>query len=105
MNPLKKLLHEIHGRSLWQVLGVYLAGSWGALQVVETVVESASLPEWLPAMALVLLVIGLPIVMATAVVQSAPAGPAPAAPESGANLARPPQSSGSVASLFTWNMR
>jgi TolB-like protein len=102
MNPLKKLLHEIHGRSLWQVLGVYLAGSWGALQVVETVVESASLPEWLPAMALVLLVIGLPIVMATAVVQSAPAGPAPAAPESGANPARPPQSSGSVASLFTW---
>jgi hypothetical protein len=31
---MKKFLAEIHGRSLWQVLGIYLAGSWIALQVV-----------------------------------------------------------------------
>lgn len=66
---MKKLLAEIHRRSLWQVLGLYLAGSWIALQVVETLTESASLPDWVPALALVLLVIGFPIVMATAFVQ------------------------------------
>jgi tetratricopeptide (TPR) repeat protein len=66
---MKKLLGEIHGRSLWQVLGIYLAGSWIALQVVETLTESAALPDWVPSLALVLLVIGFPIVMATAFVQ------------------------------------
>ena len=32
---MKKALHEIHRRSLWQVLGVYVMGSWMVLQVVE----------------------------------------------------------------------
>jgi hypothetical protein len=36
MHGFKKLINEIHRRSLWQVLGIYLAGSWVALQVVET---------------------------------------------------------------------
>ncbi len=66
---MRKLIHEIHRRSLWQVLGLYLAGSWVALQVVETLTESAGLPGWVPAMALVLLVIGFPIVLGTAFVQ------------------------------------
>ena len=56
-----KLPHEIHRRSLWQALGIYLAASWGAPQVVGTVVETANLPEWLPGMALVLSIIGLPV--------------------------------------------
>ena len=64
----KKLILEVHRRSLWQVLGVYAMASWVALQVVETVAESTNLPEWVPGIALVLLVIGLPIVLATAVV-------------------------------------
>ncbi len=66
---MRKLIHEIHRRSLWQLLGLYLAGSWVALQVVETLTESAGLPGWVPAMALVLLVIGFPIVLGTAFVQ------------------------------------
>ena len=81
---MKKLIAEIHGRSLWQVLGIYLAGSWIALQVVETLKESASLPDWVPALALVMLIIGLPIVMATAFVQHGGPGaatPAEAEPE------------------------
>lgn len=82
---MKKLLGEIHGRSLWQVLGLYLAGSWIALQVVETLTESASLPDWVPALALVMLVIGFPIVMATAFVQHGGPGSAPGA--DGAELA------------------
>ena len=64
-----KLPHEIHRRSLWQALGIYLAASWGAPQVVGTVVETANLPEWLPGMALVLLIIGLPVALGTAFVQ------------------------------------
>jgi len=69
MDPLRRLVSEAHRRSLWQVLSVYLVGSWAALQVVESLTESAGLPDWVPSFALVLLVIGLPIVLATAIVQ------------------------------------
>jgi tetratricopeptide (TPR) repeat protein len=69
MNSLKKLIHEAHRRSLWQVLGIFLATSWGVLQGVEFLTDFAGLPDWTPAMALVLLMIGLPICVATAFVQ------------------------------------
>lgn len=69
MEQLKQLIHEIHRRSLWQVTGIFLAASWGVLQVVEVLTETAGLPDWTPSMALVLLLIGLPIVLATAFVQ------------------------------------
>lgn len=69
MTPLKRFVREIHRRSIWQVTGIYLMGSWGALQVVDGVTENAGLPDWVPPFALVLLVIGLPIVLATAFVQ------------------------------------
>ena len=66
---MKNLVREVHRRSLWQVLGIYLAGSWIALQVVETLADSVGLPAWVQPFAVVLLVIGFPIVMATAFVQ------------------------------------
>ena len=69
MNSLKKLIHEAHRRSLWQVIGLFLATSWGVLQGVEFLTDFAGLPDWTPAMALVLLMIGLPICVATAFVQ------------------------------------
>jgi TolB-like protein/Flp pilus assembly protein TadD len=69
MNILKRLIGEIHRRSLWQVLGIYLLGSWAALQVVDFLSNNFGLPEWFPVFALALLVIGLPIVLATAFVQ------------------------------------
>lgn len=69
MIGLKQLVHEIHRRSLWQVTGIYLAASWGVLQVVEVLTETAGLPDWTPTMALVLLLLGLPICVATAFVQ------------------------------------
>lgn len=69
MSYLKRLVHEVHRRSIWQVLGIYLGGSWLALQVVQYVTDHVALPGWVPAFALVLLVIGLPVVLATAVVQ------------------------------------
>jgi tetratricopeptide (TPR) repeat protein len=66
---MRKLIHEIHRRSLWQVLGLYAAGSWIVLQVVDQLVQSAGLPDWVPSLALVLLLIGFPMVLATAFVQ------------------------------------
>jgi len=59
----------MHRRSVWQVLGIFLAASWGVLQVVEFLTEAAGLPDWTPAMALVLLLLGLPVCLATAFVQ------------------------------------
>jgi tetratricopeptide (TPR) repeat protein len=66
---MRRLIYEIHRRSLWQVLGLYAAGSWVVLQVVDQLIESAGLPDWVGAFALVLLLIGFPIVLATAFVQ------------------------------------
>ncbi|MBT8477900.1 MAG: hypothetical protein KJO06_03210, partial [Gemmatimonadetes bacterium] len=73
---MKKLIREIHRRSLWQVLGIYLAASWVALEVTAQIADSLALPEWVAPFAVVLLVIGFPIVMATAFVTTTEA-PAP----------------------------
>ncbi len=62
---MKQLIQEIHRRSLWQVLGVYLLASWVVFEVVQTVTEGLGLPQWFPAFAALLLLIGLPIVLAT----------------------------------------
>ena len=45
-NPLKRFIGEIHRRSLWQVLGIYLVASWAVLQVVDTLEGMVTLPEW-----------------------------------------------------------
>jgi tetratricopeptide (TPR) repeat protein len=66
---IKSLILEIHRRSLWQVLAIYLAASFGALQLVDVVTTSVGLPDWVAPFATVLLIIGLPIVLATAFVQ------------------------------------
>jgi len=74
MSRIRQLIVEVHRRSVWQVLSIYLVGSWVALQVVESIGESAGLPDWVQPFALILLIIGLPVVLATAVVQEG--GPA-----------------------------
>jgi TolB-like protein/Flp pilus assembly protein TadD len=76
MKGLKRLIHEIHRRSLWQVLAVYAAAAWIALQVVNEIARSIHLPDWVSGAAVVLLVIGFPIVLATAFVQEG-VGPRP----------------------------
>ncbi len=69
MTGLKNLIHEAHRRSLWQVLGIYVVVSWLVFQVAQTLTEGLGLPDWVPPFALILLLIGLPIVVATAFVQ------------------------------------
>jgi TolB-like protein len=51
------------------VLGIYLGGAWVTLQGIEALVSVLGLPEWVPGFALVVLILGLPIVLATAFVQ------------------------------------
>ncbi|NIP60412.1 MAG: hypothetical protein GWM92_00535, partial [Gemmatimonadetes bacterium] len=95
MSAFRRVIHEVHRRSLWQVLSIYLVGSWVALQVVESLTESAGLPDWVPSFALVLLLIGLPIVMATAFVQEGMGGGGEAAESEAPDAA--PATAGGVA--------
>lgn len=72
MSRLTQLIGEIHRRSLWQVLGIYLVGGWMAYEVVLGLAEGFGLPAWFPRLAVALLILGLPIVLATAFVQERP---------------------------------
>ncbi|MCL7968484.1 MAG: tetratricopeptide repeat protein [marine benthic group bacterium] len=89
------------GRSLIQILALYGAGSWLVLQVVDVLTDNMGLPDWVFPFALILLLIGLPIILTTAAVQRrmavASTGAAQvteSAPES--------RASEDVRRLFTW---
>jgi hypothetical protein len=64
VSRLKRLIQEIHRRSLWQVLGIYLVGAWVAFQGIEALASGLGLSEWVPGFALVVMIMGLPIVLA-----------------------------------------
>ena len=100
---MKKLIHEIHRRSLWQVLGIYLVTGWIVLGVVGTLADSLNLPDWTPRFAFFLLIIGLPIVLATAFVQEG-VGRREATEEQSAKDASEsePEVRGAHHRLFTW---
>ena len=104
MSRLRQLIREIHRRSMWQVLLIYVGTSWAVLQVVDTVAGALQLPDWLEPVALVLLIVGLPIVLATAFVQEG--GPGGAEDDHGSTAAPghhpEPAKAGAVGNLFTW---
>ncbi len=60
------MAHSTHGNSLWKVLGLYGAGSWVVLQVIDVLAQNSGLPSWVFNLALILLIMGLPVVGATA---------------------------------------
>ena len=60
---------EVHRRSLWRVLGIYLAAGWGAYQIVKEISEFGDMPTWIPTFAIVVIILGLPIVLGMAVVR------------------------------------
>ncbi|CAN5858429.1 hypothetical protein BH23GEM9_BH23GEM9_09200 [soil metagenome] len=72
MQQIRSIIEEIHRRSLWQVLGIYLVGSWIGYQVILGLTEGLGMPDWVPGFAVVFFIIGLPIVLATAFVQEGP---------------------------------
>jgi hypothetical protein len=69
IHTIRKLAREIDRRPVLAVLVLFLVLSWAALEVVDFLTTGLGLPFWTPRLALVLLVIGLPIVLATTVVQ------------------------------------
>ncbi|MGD2217741.1 MAG: hypothetical protein PVJ64_13380, partial [Gemmatimonadales bacterium] len=89
MSRLKRLIVEIHRRSLWQVMTIYLGASWAVLEASDQVIERYLLPEWVYPTEILLLLVGLPLVLATAFVReerepaatSTPGPDAPARPE------------------------
>ncbi len=68
-NGFQKLVKEAHRRSLWQVMIIYLGASWGVLEAADHVIGRFEMPEWAYGAAVLLLLVGFPIVMATAIVQ------------------------------------
>ena len=65
-----KLLGEAGDRSVWQVLVLYMGASWGVLEVVDVLKDNMGLPDWVFPFAVVLLLIGLPIMLGTAAIQA-----------------------------------
>ncbi len=63
---------RIKSARIVQVLIAYLAVSWGILQLIDVLQGTLGLPVWMQPVALILLVIGLVIIAATAWVQSHP---------------------------------
>jgi tetratricopeptide (TPR) repeat protein len=66
------LWNRIREARIVQVLVVYLGACWGVLQVVDVLQGSLALPPWVSPVAVILLLIGLVIILATAWVQSLP---------------------------------
>ncbi|HSM36806.1 MAG TPA: hypothetical protein VK837_10455 [Longimicrobiales bacterium] len=67
-----RLLQEIHRRSVWQAAAVFLGASWAVLEAIDLFIERGLVPEWTFTAGLTLLFIGLPVVIATALVQRPP---------------------------------
>ena len=74
MTGLKRLVRELHRRSLWQVLLIYGTGSWIVYQVALDLADGLGLPDWVAPTVLTLLLVGLPVVLATAFIQEGPPG-------------------------------
>ena len=71
MSGLGDLIREARRRSIWWALAAYIAVAWLVFELIQQIAESADQP-WLPNVALVLLLIGLPIVVGTALVKERP---------------------------------
>ena len=83
-------------RTLLSVLGIYAAGSWVVLQVIDVLNQNVGLPPWAFSLALTFLLIGLPVVGATAWLQGRAQNDGAAAAED------PPGSPTGPHKLFTW---
>lgn len=69
MRPIDRLIEGVRNRSLWQVAGLYAAGAWVALQVVDVLSDAFDLPGRFAAIALAFIIVGFPLVLATALLQ------------------------------------
>jgi tetratricopeptide (TPR) repeat protein len=72
MSRSPSLWSRIRKGRLVQVLVVYIGASWLLVQVTETLMTALSLPDWVGPVVVILLMVGLLVVLATAWVQSHP---------------------------------
>ncbi|MGD2217752.1 MAG: hypothetical protein PVJ64_13435, partial [Gemmatimonadales bacterium] len=88
MPRFKRFILEIHRRSLWQVVAIYIGGAWACYEIIDTITDRLTLPGWLPVLAIILFLLALPFVLATAFVrEDAVGGPA-------VDQAAPPKTAG-----------
>ncbi len=66
---LRRLLHEVHRRSVWQVFLIYLVCAWAAFEVSRAISDRHDLPSWLTLLFVALLAVGLLFVMTTVYLQ------------------------------------
>lgn len=92
-------MHRVSGMRVLRVLLVYLGASFGVLEAVDLLGAKLGLPDWVFAGALVLLLLGLPIVVATALIQP---GTARAAEPSAADITSSASTPTSFRTLLTW---
>ena len=46
MSKLKNLVTEIHRRSLWQVLLIYVGAAWACFELIDAITNRFGLPEF-----------------------------------------------------------
>ena len=83
-------------RGFLSVLGIYAAGSWLILQIVDVLNQNLGLPPWAFSLALTLLLVGLPIVGITAFLQTR------GGPRADGSAATADGTGKRAARLFTW---
>ena len=66
------LMERLKRARIVQVVLVYLGASWAVLQVADLLQQGLNLPSWVIPVAVILLLIGLVIILATAWIQSLP---------------------------------
>jgi hypothetical protein len=69
LSDIRQILREIHRRSLWQTFAFYIVISVVVYEVSSSIAVRRGLPDWFMLLSLILLIVGLPIVMITAVLQ------------------------------------
>ncbi|MBT8462747.1 MAG: hypothetical protein KJO44_09535, partial [Gemmatimonadetes bacterium] len=91
-----------HGKSILQVLGIYAAASWVVLQVVDVLKQNMGLPDWVFPFSLVLLLIGLPIILTTLLVQRKLSGAGGESLEEEAPVTESAAEAVSAGRVFNW---
>jgi tetratricopeptide (TPR) repeat protein len=100
---LKNLVGRAGSASAWRVLGIYVLISWAVLEAIDLLIARFGLPGWFFPIALGILIIGLPVVFATALYQSRRAAGASGDASSAGGKADPGDPGGpGLRRLLTW---
>jgi len=87
----QEMVTTIRNARLLRIVLVYLGASFAVIEAVDILIDSVGLPDWVLPGAIVLLLLGLPIIVATALVQAAPdTGTARLTGEGAAEVAQEP---------------